>query len=218
MDRGYVKKLQTVITLAFVVISVLVCSQTAVSVKAAPNYKKIYGNLLKKSTITTCNTGESYRYTYKPRYFTMVDIDRNGTKELIVSSNKCDWHIYTIKNNKLKHLFSRRWMGSREIYYNKSAKALVLEWSEGTGLLCRVLYKIQKGKIVEALHLDSSYNSFARKTRYSLNGKACSKSKYNKYKKKYFTLGSYKTGCRFKNAKLYSFKKNTSSNRSRLLK
>lgn len=195
------------ILLIITTIFILSCS---IQASAKPNYQKLYGNLLKKNKIIEYDT-DGRRSVYRPKYFLLLDIDRNGVKELIVAPNRGvagEWHIYTIKNNKVKFLYNRFWMGSCTFLWSKSLKGIWREWSEGTGLLTQAFYQIKNGKFVKKIELNRTWH-YGEKAYYSVNRKGCSKSTYNKYLNKYFRIKKYQA---------YSNISNNAANRRKYLK
>ena len=175
-----------------------------------PNYKKIYGKILKKNSITTKENG--YSYTYSPLdAFVLLDINRDGKKELIIQTG---WYrscfVYTIKGKKAKlvdHVFcffSQDPYDKKHRYfveYNKKYKGLILHQHGGTGLAGLDLYKMKKKGLTRIVSIESSslWEDGGVVTRYTKNYW----SYYNKY---------------FKAAKKKYMYENTKKNRAKYLK
>lgn len=201
----------------------IICA-TVSPASAKTNYKKIYGNLLKRNVISYSNKDfGGIKLTYHPAAFVLLNIDQKGPKELIVTNEyRTEWHIYTIKNNKVKHIFSKVWMGSDGdgVFYNRSKKGLVRVWSDGTGLINRCLFCFKNGKQSSKIHLYSSwiYGTNPARFNYSKNGKGIAKKTFDKYFNKYFKYTNNKGRTVYVNTKFYSYIENTASNRSKVLK
>lgn len=175
--------------------------------EAATSYKKIYKTLLSKKKITAENT------TFTPNWYYMINIDKKGTPELIVTSNGggvTSYHVYTVSGGKAKYLGS---YGARGINmsqptftYSSKYKGLIAEgWTNFIGGAWSNMYVISGSKLKWKYHAMSSYDSSGKqvydvKTTY----KKVSKSSYNSYWKKYF-----------KTRKTYKMKKNTAANRKK---
>ena len=164
-----------------------------------PNYKKIYGKVLKQKAISIMEYGRYY--TYGPlQYFTLIDIDKNGKKELIATVDSFGGNrmycIYTIKGKKAKLIqSSEAWFSDNSIEYNKTKKCIILHQHGGTGLSGREVYKIKKGKIVSVTAMQE-YHTFENNkyvvyySKYVPKGKYgglfhCSKAEYYKLYNKY---------------------------------
>ena len=131
---------------------------TGVSVAAKPNYKKLYGNFLKKYSYEYKTgykyNGKTQKYTIRLNYkyykygrgyyrepnksikFTLLDVDGNGTKELLLfnqykKGNTGTLYVFTIKGNKVKYAPLKTetgrtiYINSGKLQYNKKKKAFV---------------------------------------------------------------------------------------------
>lgn len=175
-----------------------------------PNYQKIYGKILKQSSVSVSENGRVY--TFEPfNCFVLFDINRDGKKELIAETG---WYrqcfIYTIKGNKAKLVdsvncfFTTDWNDKNHnhfIEYNKKYKGLVLHQHGGTGLAGRDILQIKNGK----MKLICSIESYTRWE----NGKTLTtySDNYMKYYNKYF-----------KTAKKVYMHENNASSRKKYLK
>ena len=106
-----------------------------------PNYKKIYGRILEKSSVSASKDG----YKYDPfDHFVLLDINCDGRKELIAETG---WNrvcfIYTIRGNKAKLIDHVICFFTSDAYdnqyryfveYNKKYRCLILHQHGGTGL------------------------------------------------------------------------------------
>lgn len=214
--RGRISLLSAVFLLMF-----LTCAFTTPAA-AKTNYKKIYGKLLKRSTLT-CKDVYGDKLTFTPNAFILINLDRKGPKELIITDEyRVQWHIYTIKRKKAKHIFSRGWMGSDGdgIYYNKKKKGLVRAWSDGTGLMHNCLFCFKNGKKGSDIHLYRSwiYGTYPSKFYYQVNGKGATKERYLNYFHKYFDYKKKGGNVVYKGTKFYRYVDNTAANRAKKLK
>lgn len=195
--------IKILLVFAFCVCGIL-CS--TVKVEAAKNYKKTYGNLLKKKTVTV-TTEYGYDITLKANYFTLVDINRNGVKELIVSEDKYADYIYvfTLKRGKAKYIGNMLNKYYNGVRYSKKYKGLVIA-TGGSGASGTSIYQIKNNRLVEKYAFMVEHNMTDE---YYFNGKKVSAKSYNTKKKKYLKSST------IKEAKMY---KNTKSNRNKRLK
>ena len=142
-------------------------------------------------------------------YFTVLNIDKKGTPELIVAQDAtCYWYnVYTIKNNKVKYAgcFGNQIYGST-IRYNKAQKGICGFWS-GAGSMEEFFYTMSSGKLKTKCYILADNNH--GKNRWFVNHKKCSQKTAMKYRTKYF---------KERNIVKYRCKKNTRSNRSRYIK
>ncbi len=186
-----------------------------------PNYKKIYGKVLKQRAISVMEDGRYY--TYGPlQYFTLIDIDKNGKKELIATADSFGgnrkYFIYYIKGKKAKLIESSfAWFSDNSIEYNKSKKCIIFREHGGTGLSGRRVRKLKKGRMVSVTAIEE-YHTFENNkdvvyySKYARKGKydglfSCSKAAYYKLYNKYCKKVKWRT--------LYA---NTKNNRRRYLK
>ena len=110
--------------------------------EAKPKYKKIYGKILNETRL------ESLAEKLPISSFFLVDIDRDGVKNLVVNAFRAS-AIYTIKKNKAKLL--KKWSGGVIVdqVYKRKEKGLALSFSYGTGLLDFEVIGIKKKKVVQ---------------------------------------------------------------------
>ena len=177
-----------------------------VTVKAV-NYKKIYREFLENSQITA--NGEKIT----PKYFYLLNIDKSGVPELIVTPDPwsyCDYHVYTIKKNKVTYMgycTAKGVMGTPTLYYSSKYKAILVEgWTNAVGGSWSAYYGISGSKFVKKQHCLAWTNPKEYATGQT-GGKetVVSKSKYESFFKKYFTNGKIKQ---------YTMKENTAANRN----
>lgn len=163
---------------------------------ASVKWKSLYRNFLARNE-------RSYPY------FTVLNIDKKGTPELIVAQDAtCYWYnVYTIKNNKMKYAgyFVNQIYGST-IRYNKAQKGICGFWA-GAGSMEEFFYTMSNGKLKTKCYILADNNH--GKNRWFVNHKKSSQKTALKYRTKYF---------REKNIVKYRCKKNTRSNRSRYIK
>lgn len=159
---------------------------------SAASTKKVYGNFLKRQS--------------SRQYFTQIDINRDGTRELLVSSDKYGtWlQVYTVKGGRIKNLGQVLNKYQNGVRYNPKRKALVLA-NGGAGASGNSLWKISGGKLRESS--STMMLITGRRIIYQHNYKKCSAKTYRSKTKLYFGSGQ---------VKLAKFKKNTSANRKKL--
>lgn len=190
--------------LCVLVLTVTITFSCPVNAKTA-GYKKLYNNFLSNSTIPAGN------YTITPNWYYVINIDRTGVPELIVTSSGgaiTGYCVYTVKKGKVKFIGE---YGAKGISYTnptfsyiKKYKGLVASgWTNGIGGAWNNMYKKSKYKLVQKKHLMSEnsglYYGKTTETRHKVSKKA-----FMKYYKKYF-----------KPAKEYKMKKNTAANRKK---
>ena len=170
----------------------------------AASYKTIYKKFLSKKTTTIDN------YPVKLNWYYVINIDKKGAPELIVTSGggaMTSYYIYTVSDGKLKYIGS---IASRGVstnpptfMYNAKQKGLVTSgWINHIGGVWSQIYCISKSKINSKYLIETSYDSKGKLV-YEItpSHKIVSKSKFNSYKKKYF-----------KSQKTYKMKNNTTAN------
>lgn len=166
------------------------------NVQAATNYKTAYKNFLNKSN-TEWN------------YFNVLDIDKDGTKELLVERGLYDtsYVVYGFSRGKVRCIGAVRKGGGDSFTYNSAARGLIASYS-GSAAAGYGLWKMKKGVLKEAVEI---YTFMRGKTTYELNYKKCNKKTFNKYKNKYFNFKSPKM-------KSYKFVSNNAYNRTKLFR
>lgn len=188
------KSKKTVAGLLMIAFILLLSSMTTQA--ASVKWKSLYRNFLARNE-------RSYPY------FTVLNIDKKGTPELIVAQDvTCYWYnVYSIKNNKVKYAgyFTNQFYGST-IRYNKKQKGICGFWS-GAGSVENFFYTMSNGKLRTKCYIlwDNNYG----KSRCSVNHKRCSQKTAQKYRTRYFQE---------KNMIKYKCKKNTRGNRNRYIK
>ncbi len=145
---------------------------------------KVYSKFLKKSQFKLKhNVGDEI---IRINYYLKLNIDHKGCKELLIADNEYSMyiHIFTVKKGKLKYIggFFNKY-DNINIKYNKYG----LISYDGPGGYGYVLEQIKKGKLkITKSVFCREVNPYPRK-KYYVNEKKCSKRKFNKYKKKYFS-------------------------------
>ena len=197
------KKTRFTLSLIFICI---IWTVLASGISAAPNYKKLYGNYLKKGSVTVKTSSNGYK-TIKMKHFLLLDIDQNGTKEMLTYDTDCyDVDVFTIKKGKVVYIgyFFNKYHGN-EVVYCKKHKGLVTP-SGGGGHVGYYMTALKNGKLYyKYTLLTETYG----KGRSRFNNKLISKKKLRKYYKKYFAAKDQKT---------YIFYDNTSKNRKKRVK
>lgn len=95
-------------------VAILVVPEKA---EAAPKYKKIYGNVLKYNTVNVIGNSKPYEK------FAMVDINRDGKKELVATVQDRIAHVYTIRKAKVWFCTSMQARDYLGMIYTKLKKA-----------------------------------------------------------------------------------------------
>lgn len=176
------------------------------------DYAELYRAFLRQSKVKGDGS-----YTYAPGYFYLLNIDKKGVPELIVSSKYGYgvYHVYTILNGKVTYTgtYSRKGFMIHQISYSSKYKGLYTEgWINHVGGVYSYYYGMNSAgkKLVAKQHM-TEYTSPSRKYYYGTTAsqsKKVSKSKYLSFYKKYFK-GKYKN---------YSMHVNTEANRIKCIK
>lgn len=182
-------------------------AKCTVKVKAAP-YKEIYSNILSQNVVKVNG------HSFTPRYFYLLNVDKKGVPELIVSDiygPGIVYHVFTVKNGKSLYLGNCTLRGTAEAYikYSSKYKGIYCEgWINGVGGSYSYLYGISGKKLVLKQHCteyhspnDSYYTGKTEK-----QSQKVSKSKYLSFYNQYF-----------KSLKKYKMKSNTAANRRKYL-
>ena len=110
-------------------------------------------------TIVPQNPELSYMYRRNTELseigFALLDLDRNGQEELIISDpSKFVYDVYTISNNKAVHLFAS---GERYYYILRENGIVENSWSGSAATSGHDFYKLKDGKLdfVERITLDA---------------------------------------------------------------
>lgn len=205
------------------------CKVQVVKKTSPANWKSLYRNVLDRSSMTVKGTSSYINLSIKDCYFTLVDIDQNGVKELIIKEKgyfgPCEpsAYIFTIKNGKVEYVGST---GIKQDYSNKvliSKKYKSIYNRYQVAFYCpEYYYTIKNGKLSSvkffysqsdgangnygAIPHDIPHEAWCKSYGYYIDKKKVSKSKFESEQKKYSdSLNSY----------TLSF--NSESNRSRLL-
>lgn len=175
--------------------------------KAMAAYKKI---LEKKSFSGVFGNGLADE-------FYMLDIDRDGVKEMMINKDKVRY-IYTYNGNKAVEILSRGGWGGNTLTYYKKSKALLFD-QEGSGVHEMTYYRLKNGKMMAVAHIGERFLVGEDHTifSYEMNGKKASKAKVEEYCKK-LSAGSAVEfdASSFGGHSIY--KKNTASNRNKYCK
>lgn len=176
----------------------------------AASYKKLYKEFLSNSKVEAGNT------SIEPKWYYVLNIDKKGEKELIVSdsTNKdITCYVYTIKKNKVTYLgqssliYSVSDTNQPTFFYSSKYKGLITDGRFSIGVhLCTTMYKIQNKKLTEKYYAYTGYhtaNQSKLTQTYAIGTtrKEVSKKEYDSYYNKYF-----------KSKKTCKMKKNTKSN------
>lgn len=192
-------------------------SGTAESVSAqAQLATEIYKQALEDGTVSYKKDKKAYSVDIKS--FCLLDIDQNGTPELIVkdasaNSEISTRYIYTVKDGKLKYCGNYSQRGQAELQYSEKYKSIYYWWwSNSIGGSGNSLLKIKNGKLKQYKYLFSAVESQnSAKMVYwfgstEKDAEKVSKKKFDSLNKKYF-----------KDFKTYSFYDNTRANIEKVL-
>lgn len=190
-----------------IVLALTIFSGNTLTANAA-SYKTLYKNVLKRGKTTVYYSKRPSTITME--YFAILNIDKKGAPELLVSSNVYSTviDVFTIKNGKVKYVdnIMNKYMGIKGgVRYNPSKKGLVLA-NGGSAAEGLSLWRLSKGTLKESKSVIAYFN---RKVTYQYNWKNCSAKTYKKYRKKYFSNKQIKT---------IRFVKNSKANRNRKVK
>lgn len=176
------------------------------------DYRKLYKAFLEKGK-TVYKSGKN-QYEIKLKGFYVLDIDKNGVPDLIVTDNEFFYNkcVYTVRSGKLVFC---GWYGGRGDYglnYSSKWKALYnFWWTNGIGGSGTQLMRLSGGKLKDYKYLWSGMNGMGSNAKpiyehsaSADNHKRVSKSTYNAAYKKY-VQNQYKR---------YSFYSNTASMRN----
>jgi len=160
-------------------------------VKKTNEVFKLYEKFLKGKYTIVDGSYSIGKQRIKMNYFTLLDIDKNGVKELLVEQGLYDtwYHVFLINGGKVKYAGTARKGGGDSAIYNPTQKGLVAFYSGG-GAVGDGFLKIKKEKLVETIQVYAMLN---RKITYELNGKSCSEKTYTHYYNKYFKTSKLKT-------------------------
>ena len=141
-----------------------------------------------------------------------MDIDRNGTPDLIVSSNRgviVDYSVYTIKNGKVIYAgqCSGKGMNYQILQYNTHYNGIHISWwTNGVGGSGSALWTLSGSKLVSTSRAYCSVSGF-QTGKDEQHMKNVSQASFNSYCDKHF-----------RNCKQYTMWSNTSENRIKHLK
>ena len=144
--------------------------------------------------------------------FYLMDIDRNGTPDLIVSSNRgviVDYSVYTIKNGKVIYAgqCSGKGMNYQILQYNTHYNGIHISWwTNGVGGSGSALWTLSGSKLVSTSRTYCSVAGF-QTGKDEQHMKNVSQASFNFYCDKHF-----------RNCKQYTMWSNTSENRMNHLK
>ena len=182
-------------------------ARCTVTVKKA-SYKTLYQAFLAKSTVKAGNS------TITPAYFRMLNIDKKGVPELIVTERDVfsigTYHVYTIRNGAVKYMGSCSMKGMSTppvIKYSSKYKGIYVSgWTNGVGGAWSALHGISGTKLVRKQHAEE-YHSFGDSYYIGTTDRqqlTVTRSRCASFVKKYFG-----------NLKTYSMVSNTAENRER---
>ena len=205
------KRISSAAVLLLVITTLFAQSVQAASSKA---YVKLYKALLEQGGRTTTTSYGSYQTPFTS--FLLLDINRDGTPELVTKSSRpetafCTVMIYTVRKRKLYYCGEYSTKTQANLLYNRKAKTVYDSWwTNGVGGSGSVTYAVnaKKHKIVVKRWAWTGADGYgSSKMVYRIGAKQTSttKSKFNKYVKKYFAKKRFKT---------YKYVLNTASNRA----
>lgn len=183
-----------------------------VTVKAV-DYKNLYKNFLAQKSVKT-----SKNNSITPAYFLVLNIDKTGVPELIVTEQSFggyNYYVYTIKNNKVTYMGVGNTKSSDmfpTLSYSSKYKTIYGNgWTNGVGGVWTSYFGISGSKLVTKQHCYVWTNP---NDKYVIGETAkkesvVTKAKYNSFYKKYFQNGKIKK---------YEMIKNTAVNREEYVK
>ncbi|MBQ6385102.1 MAG: hypothetical protein IJJ38_02900 [Lachnospiraceae bacterium] len=211
------KKCLVIAALLALCVCLLPVSVSAASAGSSKKYVKLYRKLLKKRRKKV--TSGAYSYDFEFKSFLTLDVNRDGTPELVIKNQDADVSIagvmvYTVKKGKL---FYCGMFNSKTLYkglsYSKKHKGIIdTWWTNGVGGSGAVLLRIPKRKheLVQkykAWEGAAEYGGTKMVYQIGPSLRKTSKAGYKKYCNKYFNK---------KNIKARKFRANTASNRRKI--
>ena len=177
-------------TLRLFVLLIALISLSGVPVQAKTTAKNWYKKELKK-------TSGKYKYkkkTYKRRNFShyaVVDINKDGTKELVLS-NVGGSHLFdgnkaivlTYYKKKVKPLLVVKSNRNISLSVNKKTKTLAVIRPGSSEVITQV-YKLKSGALKTVKKLEWNRHPYTKEEAYQVDGKYTSYNKYNGFVKKY---------------------------------
>lgn len=177
-----------------------------------PDYASLYRSFLAKSTVPAGS------WNIKPDYFYVLNLDRTGVPELIISQEfSRTFFVYTVISGKVRYLgeCSKKGMvGKPYITYSSTHKSIQVDgWINGVGGVWSANYAISKSKLIQKHYACEYANADGHGSREyytAVNGassKKVSKSTYVSFVNKYLLSKYYKQ---------YNMLTNTLTNRNNI--
>lgn len=170
-------------------------------------YIGIYKNLLANASVNYTDSLNGNSYSQGTNYFYTVDVDQDGTRELVVSESGGTFLVYTVQGQTLRFVGSydqRAASNGKRIQYNMRYAGLEnWGWINGVGGLWSQLWQIENGnlKVNYAIkYFDSDATYFT-----GPDFMPTTESEYDKYAKKYFND---------EDCSWYDMKENTAENKA----
>lgn len=175
------------------------------------DYKSLYKKFLAKKQVSAGNA------KITPTYFYLLNIDKSGVPELIVTEEPksyCQYHVYTIRNSKVAYMGycpAKGVIDTPILCYSSKYKGILAEgWTNFVGGTWSKYYGISGTKLVEK----QGCRAWTNPEEYAINqtGKGETvvlKETYSNFFKTYFEDGKIKN---------YTMRKNTATNRKKYVK
>lgn len=172
------------------------------------DYKALYKSFLEKSQVKAGNR------SIKPGWFYMLNIDKKGVPELIVTEKTAfptvTYYVYTVKNGAVKYMGECSLKGMSApptLQYSSKYKGIYVGgWINGVGGSWSALYGVSGTKLVRKQHSEEYHSSGDTYYTGTTDGqsKRVTRSQCQAFVKKYFG-----------DLKKYTMKANTAANRNR---
>lgn len=186
------KKRWGLLLAAFLFVGVMTAVQTPKAQAVAMNKNNWYKKVVTHQANTTFKKGSKTYYLNDYISYAAVDINQDGTKELLLGTGENgslydDKTVLVLRYYKGKPTVLKevKWFAGGYVNrYKKSAKRLCV-WTRGSAMGRTDVYKIGTTSLNRTLRLTNMRHDMTWKK--TINGKACSEKKFNKYWKKYYT-------------------------------
>lgn len=150
--------------------------------KAKLSLRKAYKAYVKKHF-----KAKKYAYKYPNAECILYDINKDGTKEMIVryeSGVRNAYQVFTYKKGKVKKLHKGEFFGAGSICYIKGKKVLVISFSNGASDGEHRMYKIKGNKLKMVKRYRHTFNENTRKATYYSGKNKISRAQYDRFMNK----------------------------------
>ena len=218
MNKSVRTSIRTKMIKSVALLAVTLCAtlSIATSASAAGKETKAYKKMLKAGTFSVYEKFKNKNVTYPIQSYLILDIDKNGVKELLISQYEIgkmteDYdvptlYVYTYKDSKIVELggiygVANPGWGKTAVEYNKKYKTLLSTHHPllAIGSVESYCYALEDEKIVEKYYLTDYWDKWEDKNSYTYaknkneKAKSVTEKKYTSLYKKYYTGKNVKT-------------------------